>query len=127
MKTRIVSNREIFFNKFTPYGRRRNLVISQLKDHGCKIIRECKESCCSRVYLGYQNEYVSLANYAMRVCRDGSAQFKYSKAMYSPIPSSVKSYTVKKLYQDSNGNQSTESRFLKVQDGKILKYEKTTS
>lgn len=127
MKTRIIGDKEIFLNKFSAYGKKRNLVIRQLKDHGCEVIRERKEGCCSRVYLGYINEYFPLANYAMRVCRDGSVQFKHSKAIYSPLPTSLKSYSINKLYVDSHGNETQKSSELKVQDGKILYCKKTTS
>lgn len=127
MKTRIIGNRDVFLNKFSEYGRRRNKVIRQLQDQGCSIIYERKENCNSRVYLGYMNQYVPRANYAVRICRNGTEQFKYSESKYSPIPSSLKSYKFVKQYQDANGNQQRKLHSLKVQDGRILENETTIS
>ena len=120
MRIRTIGKRNIFINNFTKYGKKRNEVIQAMTEKGCQIIKEYKESCNSRVFLGYTNEYVTLANYAARVCRDGSYEEKYTKGMYSPLPSSMKTFYIRKVKQDKDGNRDALERTIRIKNGKLV-------
>ena len=127
MKIRTIGKSHIFINNFTKYGKKRNKFIKAMTDKGCKIIKEYHENCNSRVYLGYINEYVQLANYAVRICRDGSYEEKYTKGVYSPFPSSMKTFYISKVKQDKNGNITTLERTIQDKNDKVILNEQNTS
>ena len=127
MKIQSTINKFIFNNRFFKARATRLEAIDEIKDNGCKIIRERAIGCKSRVILGYKNEYSDLASMAAKVSSDGSFEYKYSSAVYSPIPSSKKTYSIRKVKTDRHGNTDVEIKKLVTQDGKIYdNYSKVT-
>ena len=127
MKIQSTINNFIFHNRFLKARAVRQEAIDEIADNGCKVIKERVIGCKSRVLLGYKNEYSDLAEVAARVSADGSFEYKYSSAIYSPIPSSKKTYSIRKVRTDKNGNTEVETKKLVTQDGKIYdNYSKKT-
>ena len=120
MKIKTVTDNNLRLNNLTKYGRMRNQIIQKMKDNGCQIIKEYRENCNSRVYLGYVNEFVRLANFSARVQRNGAYEEKYCMGIYSPIPSSAKTFYVEKVKNDDQNNEIISTRKIKIKNGVVV-------
>lgn len=109
---------KLYFNRFTKAGRERKDFIESLEEKGCNIIRERKSKCDTTI-LGYKNEFTPLANYAVKIAKDGSFIYKHSDALYSPIPSSNRYYKTHKIIVDKDGNTEIVDKKMSVVRGKV--------
>lgn len=119
MKIRTVNFNNMGISNNTPYNRKKLEIIQNMINNGCQIITECERpNAC--IYLGYINKYVPLANYAAKVCEDGSYTEKYTRGMYSPLPSSMKTFYLRKVKYDKDGNTDSLERTIKIKNGKLV-------
>jgi len=120
MKTRVVDMNRISLNNLTRYGRKRNEAIWKMMDKGCEIIKEYRESCNTRVYIGYKSAYHTMADCVTRVHRNGTVEQKETNAMCSPFPGGMKTYHVEKIKEDKNGYIHLLNRLIKIKNGKVI-------
>ena len=104
MPTKIIGPSDIFFNKFTSGGRKRNNIYRDLCRKGFGEIRERELPDKSRVILGYSDEASAPAGIAIKLNPDMSMKIKEYSSIYAKLPFVKSRKTIIKIFKDNAGN-----------------------
>lgn len=94
-----------FLCRISNFCRNKKESIDMLREKHYGVIKERKLNRNTSVFLGYKNEYISYANMAILVSRDGTKEIKYSDSKSSPLPTSVRRFNMRKDITKKNGDK----------------------